>query len=163
MSTLSEKCLLTIIKEILLPSSLMVAELSITGFPEILPEIIASKALDHFTSETLRSLGAVIAKHAAESGYQLSNLMSVVDDDEKRSILASLALKEELWNQRDCRKVITKLVQRSPKRYSLSLNEQIKAAEKENNQSLLLELLRKKQELAVSNEKQKMKISSEMS
>jgi DNA primase len=133
------------------------------GFPEILPEIIASKALDHFASETLRSLGTVILKHATESGVQLSKLMSIVDDDEKRSILASLAIKEELWNRRDCRKVITKLVQRSPKRYGLSLNEQIKAAERENNQSLLLELLRKKQELAVSNEKQKMKISSEMS
>jgi DNA primase len=133
------------------------------GFPEILPEIIASKALDHFANETLRSLGAVILRHAAESGGHLSKLMSIIDDDKKRSILASLAIKEELWNRRDCRKVITKLVQRSPKRYSLSLNEQIKAAERENNQSLLLELLRKKQELAVSNEKQKMKISSEMS
>ncbi len=132
------------------------------GFPEILPQIIASNALDYFASETLKSLGALILKHATESGSELSNLMSIVDDDEKRNILASLALKEELWNQRDCRKVITKLVQRSPKRYSLSLNEQIKAAEKENNQSLLLKLLRKKQELAVSNEKQKMKISSEM-
>jgi DNA primase len=132
------------------------------GFPEILPEIVASKALDHFTSETLRSLGSVILKHAGESGAPLSKLMSMVDDDEKRSILASLAFKEELWNQRDCRKVITKLVQRSPKRYGLSLNEQIKAAEGENNQALLLQLLRKKQELAVSNEKQKMRISSDM-
>ena len=51
----------------------------------------------------------------------------------------------------------------SPKRYSISLNEQIKTAEAENNQALLIKLLRKKQELAVSNEKQKMKISSEMS
>jgi hypothetical protein len=59
--------------------------------------------------------------------------------------------------------VINQLVQKSPKRYSLSLNEQIKAAERENNQHLLLKLLRKKQELAVLNEKQKMKISSKMS
>jgi DNA primase len=133
------------------------------GFPEILPEIMASKVLDHFTNETLSSLGAFILSHGMKSGGRLSNLMSIVDDDEKRSILASLALKEELWNRRDCRKVISQLVQKSPKRYSLSLNERIKAAERENNQPLLLKLLREKQELAVSNEKQKMKISSEMS
>jgi DNA primase len=133
------------------------------GYPQILPEIIASNVLHHFTDDVLRSLGDIILAHGQASGDQLSNLMSDVDDDEKRSILASLALKEELWNQRDCRKVIAQLIQKSPKRYSLSLNEQIKAAEVENNQALLLKLLRKKQELAVSNEKQKMKISSEMS
>jgi DNA primase len=132
-------------------------------FPEILPEIIESKALEYFTNDTLKSLGGIVISQIKKGEGQLSNLMSIVDDDEKRNILASLAFKEELWNRRDCRKVITKLVQRSPIRYSLSLNEQIKAAEKENNQPLLLKLLRMKQDLAVSNEMMKRKISNDIS
>jgi DNA primase len=132
-------------------------------FPEILPEIVQTNVLDYFTNETLKSLGKVILAQNQKGDGQLSNLMSIVDDDEKRNILASLAFKEDLWNRRDCRKVITKLVQRSPIRYSLSLNEQIKAAEKENNQPLLLKLLRMKQDLAVSNEMMKRKISNDIS
>jgi DNA primase len=129
-------------------------------FPEILPEIVQSKVLEYFSNETLKSLGTVILEQNRQGEDQLSNLMSIVDDDEKRNILASLALKEELWNRRDCRKVITKLVQKSPARYGLSLNEQIKIAEKENNQPLLMELLRKKQALAVSSERQRRNLSN---
>ena len=89
----------------------------------------------------------------------VSNLISIVDDDEKRNILASLSIKEEMWNQKDCRKVITKFIQNSPLRYSISLTEQIKAAEKDNNQDLLFKLLQEKQNIAVSDERQKQELS----
>ena len=91
------------------------------------------------------------------------NLMSAVDDEEKRNILASLVIKEEMWNLRDCRKVITKFIQKSPLRYDVSLMERIKAAEKDNNQSLLLKLLDEKQKLAVMHDKQKRSMSNDIS
>jgi hypothetical protein len=54
--------------------------------------------------------------------------------------------------------VITKFIQNSPLRYSVSLTEQIKAAEKDNNQDLLFKLLQEKQNIAVSNERQKQEL-----
>jgi DNA primase len=127
-------------------------------YPAILPEIIQGKVLDYFTTESLKSLGDLILSMKNEKDRGVSNLISIVDDDEKRNILASLSIKEEMWNQKDCRKVITKFVQNSPLRYSISLTEQIKAAEKDNNQDLLFKLLQEKQNIAVSDERQKQEL-----
>ena len=124
-------------------------------FPEILPEIIELKVLEHFTDDTLKSLGGLILNTRDENAGDVSNLMLAVDDEEKRNILASLVIKEELWNLQDCRKVLTKFIQKSPLRYDVSLMERIKAAEKDNDQDLLLKLLDEKQKIAVRHDKQK--------
>ena len=128
-------------------------------YPEILPDIIQEKVLDHFGSETLKTIGELILSMKNEKDRQVSNLISIVDGDEKRNILASLSIKEEMWNRKGCRKVITKFIQNSPLRYSVSLTEQIKAAEKDNNQDLLFKLLQEKQDIAVSNERLKQELS----
>ena len=128
-------------------------------YPKILPDIIQDKVLDHFGSETLKTLGELILSIKNEKDRQISNLISIVDGDEKRNILASLSIKEEMWNWKGCRKVITKFIQNSPLRYSISLTEQIKAAEKDNNQDLLFKLLQEKQNIAVSNERQKQELT----
>ncbi len=128
-------------------------------YPEILPDIIQDNVLDHFGSETLKSLGNLILSLKNEKDRQISNLISIVDGDEKRNILASLSIREEMWNRKGCRKVITKFIQNSPLRYSVSLTEQIKAAEKDNNQDLLFKLLQEKQNIAVSNERQKQELT----
>ncbi len=128
-------------------------------YPEILPDIIQENVLDHFVSGTLKTLGELILSMKDEKDRHVSNLISIVDGDEKRNILASLSIKEEMWNRKGCRKVITKFIQNSPLRYSISLTEQIKAAEKDNNQDLLFKLLQEKQNIAVSNERQKQELS----
>ncbi len=51
--------------------------------------------------------------------------------------------------------IISKLIQTSPLRPSVSLTEQIQAAEKENNEALLIKLLEEKHRLAVLDERQK--------
>ncbi len=128
-------------------------------YPDILPDIIQDKVLDHFVTETLKTLGELILSMKNEKDFDVSNLISIVDDDQKRNILTSLSIKEEMWNRKGCRKVITKFIQNSPLRYGLSLTEQIKAAEKDNNQDLLFKLLQEKQKIAVSNERQKQELS----
>ncbi len=127
-------------------------------YPEILPDIIQDKVLDYFTTEALKTLGELILSMKNEKDRGVSKLISLVDEEEKRNILASLSIKEEMWNRRDCRKVITKFIQNSPLRYSVSLTEQIKAAEKDNNLDLLFKLLQEKQNIAVSDERQKQEL-----
>ena len=110
-------------------------------FPEILSEIEKLNVLDYFMDDTLQFLGKLILEHPPGAEKGVSNLMSMVDDAEKRNILASLSIKEEMWNLRDCRKIISKLISHSPKRHEISLKAQIKAAERENNQDLVFQLL----------------------
>ena len=128
-------------------------------YPEILPDIVQDKVLDYFVTDSLKSLGELILSMKNKTDREASNLISHVDDDEKRNILASLSLNEEMWTRKDCRKIITKFIQNSPLRYSVSLTEQIKAAEKDNNQDLLFKLLQEKQRIAVSDERQKQELS----
>lgn len=128
-------------------------------YPEILPDIVQNKVLDHFVTETLKTLGELILSKKNEKNLDVSNLISIVDDEQKRNILASLSIKEDMWNRKGCRKVISKFIQNSPLRYGVSLTEQIKAAEKDNDQDLLFKLLQEKQKIAVSNERQKQELS----
>ena len=124
-------------------------------YPPILPEINKNHVLEYFISQPLKSIGKLILSQKNKTDTSISNLISIVDDDEKRNILASLSIKEEQWNLRDCRKIITKFIQTSPLRPSISLTEQIRAAEKDKNETLLIKLLEEKQRLAVLDEQQK--------
>jgi len=123
-------------------------------YPEILPEVDASCVLDHFLDSTLQFIGKLVLSHPPGTKEGVSNLMSMVDDTEKRNILASLSIKEEMWNIRDCRKIISKLIGHSPKRQEIFLKEQIRAAERDNNQDLALKLLDELQKSTVLNRKQ---------
>jgi len=123
-------------------------------YPEILQEIEKSNVLAYFMDNTLLFLGQLIMDHPPDTEKGVSNLMSMVDDAEKRNILASLSIKEEMWNQRDCRKIISKLINHSPKRHEISLKAQISAAERENNQELVIKLLGELQKLTVLNRRQ---------
>ncbi len=123
-------------------------------YPEMLLEIEKSNVLDYFMDNTLLFIGKLILEHPPGTEKGISNLMSMVDDAEKRNILASLSIKEEMWNQRDCRKIISKLISHSPKRHEISLKAQISAAERENNQDLVLKLLGELQKITVLNRKQ---------
>lgn len=124
-------------------------------FPRSIPEIIEYSVLDYFVTETMKSIGKLILSQENKTDTSISNLISIVDDDEKRNILASLSIKEEQWNLRDCRKIITKFIQTSPLRPSITLTEKIRAAEKDNNEALLIKLLEEKHKLAVLGEQQK--------
>ena len=80
--------------------------------------------------------------------------MSMVDDAEKRNILASLSIKEEMWNQRDCRKIISKLINHSPKRHEISLKLDMEHHQLGSRLIPVLKLLGELQKKTVLNRKQ---------
>jgi DNA primase len=130
-------------------------------FPEILPEVARRNVIDFFEDGTLKSIGQIILTHGNGSGDLVSEIMAMIDDDERKRIIASLAIEEEMWSFRECVKLIAKFMEVSSNQSKKALVEKIKAAEKENNQDLLVELLYEKQKMAVINEKRKMAILSE--
>ena len=131
-------------------------------FPDILHEIDRFNVLNYFDNNELKNIGEYILKSNLTSTDQVSELMSRVDSEQKQTLVAALAIRDESWNMKGCLRLLGKFVEKGQKlRDRGVLNEQIKAAEKSNDHDQLLKLLNQKQKMAERSEKQKMAILSE--
>ncbi|MEJ2284935.1 MAG: hypothetical protein P8X85_15225 [Desulfobacterales bacterium] len=131
-------------------------------FPDILPNVDKLNALNYFENKILKDLGNFILTANLDSADRISELMSRVDSDQERKLIAALAMGDESWNMKGCLRLLGKFVENGQKlRDSGALDEQIRAAEKNNDHDLLLKLLNQKQKMAERSEKQKMAILSE--
>jgi DNA primase len=127
-------------------------------FPEILPEIAERNVLDFYQDDTLRSIGRLVLKLVGSPNGGVSEIINSARDEENRQLIASLALDEEIWNYKDCVKMITSFVEVRLNHDKKVLMEKIKAAEKRDDQDMLLKLLGEKQKMAVLSEKRKMAV-----
>jgi DNA primase len=131
-------------------------------FPEILPEISSLSILKYIENANLRSIGELVLKANPTTAGQVSELMSRLENEAQQTLMASLAVEEEPWNKKGCLRLLNRFVDTRDRLISGSqLEEQIRAAEKNNDHALLLTLLNKKQKMAVRSEKQKMAILSD--
>ena len=131
-------------------------------FPDILHEIDRFNILNYFENNELKKIGEYILESNSISTDQVSELMSRVDGEQKQILVASLAIRDEAWNMKGCLRLLGKFVEKGQKlRDRGVLEDQIKAAEKNNDHDLLLKLLNQKQKMAERSEKQKMAILSE--
>lgn len=131
-------------------------------FPEIISDVNFYNILELFNNRTLKRIGESILKFNLTSADQISELMSQIEDEQTQALIASLAMGDDAWNKKGCLRVCNKFVESGRKqRDGGLLEEQIKAAEKNNDHMLLLKLLSKKQKMAERSEKQKMAILSE--
>lgn len=113
-------------------------------FPEILAEIKKRDVLKHFQDENLKSIGQVIISKMINSDSQVSEVLNAIDDMENKNIITSLAMGEEIWNREGCLKLIQQF-ESSRSRYGDDLLRRIKVAEDNNDDKLLLKLLKEKQ------------------
>ena len=131
-------------------------------FPDILPEVNRLNTLNYFENDALIHIGENILKSNLTSTDQVSELMSRVNSEQDQTLIASLAMGDESWNMKGCLRLLGKFVDNGQKlRDRGVLEEQIKAAEKNNDHELLLKLLNQKQKMAERSQKQKMAILSE--
>ena len=140
-------------------------------YPEILPELNKRNILEYFEDDTLKSIGQHIFIHTTKNGINasgingghefadelnVSEIINLIDDKEKKSIIAALALEEESWQYEGCIKLITQFIEiRQNSRNKSFIEKQIKEAEKKNDHKLLLRLLGEKQNMAVLRQKEK--------
>ena len=116
-------------------------------YPGILPEIRDRGVMDLFEDETLKSIGHTILAFGGGAGGLVSEMMTSVDDENQRRLMAELAIGENLWEADGCRRLISQF-EASRSREESALLRKIKAAEASNDHGLLLSLLREKQALA---------------
>ena len=145
-------------------------------YPEILPELTKRNILEYFENDTLKSIGQNILIHTDKNGNRVpaidggakiapeinvSEIINLIDDKEKRSIIAALAIEEESWQLDGCIKLITQFIEiRRKNRNKSFIERQIKEAEKKNDQALLLKLLNEKQNMAVLRQKEKIALQN---
>ena len=104
----------------------------------------------------MRAIGKTILEHRISSVEQISELLSLIDNPEQQRLISALALLEESWDESGCMKLIVQFVKKGQKRRDRQILEQIKAAEKENDQETLIRLLKEKQKLAVRSQNQRL-------
>ena len=125
-------------------------------FPAILPEIKKYNVIEFIENHHLQSIAKTILEHQLSSVEQISELLSRIDNPEQQRLISALAMVEESWDESGCMTLIIQFIKKGQRRRDRQILDQIKAAEKENDQETLDRLLRKKQKLAVSSQKQQL-------
>jgi DNA primase len=148
----------------------------ILQYPQILPEFKKRDILEYFENDTLKSIGQIILVHTykkgsngpdVDCGHEIANdinvseIMNLIDDKEKKSIIAALSLEEESWQFEGCIKLMAQFIEirrNSPNK--IFIEKQIRAAEEKDDQELLLRLLNEKQNMAVLRQKEKIALQN---
>jgi DNA primase len=125
-------------------------------FPAILPEIKKYNVIDFIENRDLRTIGKTILEHQISSVQQISEILNHVENSEQQRLISALALVEESWDESGCMNLIIQFVKKGQRRRDHQILDQIKAAEKENDQETLTRLLREKQKLAVRSQHQRL-------
>jgi DNA primase len=125
-------------------------------FPAILSEIKKYSVIEFIENRHLQSIGKTILEYQLSCVDQISELLSRIDNPEQQRLISALAMVEEPWDESGCKNLIIQFVKKGRRRRDRQILDQIKAAEKENDQEALNRLLREKQKLAVRSQNQQL-------
>jgi DNA primase len=117
--------------------------------PEILPEIKNRRVLDYFSDKRLKEIARLVLEHPINGNEDLSELMNRVESPVHKNLIAGLIIKDESRDLKVCEQLLTQFINGIERRQN-TLVSQIKSAQESNNEELLFELLRKKQEQSVN-------------
>lgn len=123
-------------------------------FPAILPEIQKFDVIEYIDNPRLHSIATTILESRITSDKQILELF--IDKPDLERLISSLAMIEESWEKDGCLNLIAQFVKNGQRRRDRQVLEQIRAAEKMNDQETLAKLLKKKQQLAMRSQKQKL-------
>jgi len=125
-------------------------------FPAVLSEIGERGTLEFFEDNRLKAIGDLILTHQDRSGMKHVDVINLIEDNEKRSIVASMAFVENKWDYDGCINILNRFESIRNKKEKTLIQKKIKEAEENNDLELLSKLLSKKQKMAVLSEKKKM-------
>jgi DNA primase len=118
-------------------------------YPKILPEIDDRRILQSFSNKDLQNIGYGILKRSHGQLCDVAELINFADDDGQRQLITSLSLINERWSKEGCLGLLHQY-ERSRNQLKQHLIEEIKAAEKNNDDALLTKLLEKMQQIATN-------------
>ncbi|WP_373499077.1 DNA primase [Desulfococcus sp.] len=116
-------------------------------FKDFLVEIDRRGTLDDFEDERLKSIGMHLLAHYRASGeHDIAGLIEKLNDAE-REMTVNLSLGGDVWDRDGCLRLLAQF-DSGRKRHTDDLLQRIDAASRGNDQALLLELLKEKQNRA---------------
>jgi DNA primase len=124
-------------------------------FPPVLSEIVERGILDIFEDNRLKAIGDLILAHQDCSDINIVDIINLIEDNEEKGIVASMAFKENKWDYDGCLNILNRF-ESIRNRKENTLLKKIKEAEENNDLELLSKLLSKKQKMAVLSERKKM-------
>ncbi len=121
-------------------------------YPDIIEDIENHDLMSRFSEGPLKSIGQKVLAGRKNGQVDIPDLMNILNDVTEQELAAELAIGNELWHNWDRQKCLQLIaqVEKSSARNEDTLQQRIKAAEIENNQPLLLQLLKEKQLQATS-------------
>ena len=116
-------------------------------FPEIVPELASRGLMDRFEDPSLKSIGESIVSRQSEKGQEgISDLIDSLNEAH-RAVAARLAIAGDEWSWEGCIRLITQF-ENSVQGVADDLLRRIEAASRDNDQALLIKLLKEKQNQA---------------
>jgi DNA primase len=112
--------------------------------PEMIGVVAQRQLMDYFSDPLLRDVGRGIIDIFAKSDGDIAGLVSHWDEPKIKSMVARLSMIDEHWDRDGCMSLINQF-ENSIHRRDKDLLKRIQAAEKSGDDTLLAELLRKKQ------------------
>ncbi len=125
-------------------------------FPDIISDVINHDVLGNFEDKHLQSIGETILKAAGKGGYSVSEILSGIEDEEAKLTVLELAISDDIWEHAGCIRLIHQFLENVKVRHEKDFLHLIKAAEKKDDQELLVKLLYEKQKKAVQHKKDTM-------
>ncbi len=116
-------------------------------FPEMAEEIRKKKIIDLFEDQSLKAVGKIILKHDDTAKERITDILIQVNEESQSNLIASLLLKEEVWDHKGCQRLIEQFTIRH-NRHQTDLLQKIKDAEANNDIGLVTEILQSKQNKA---------------
>ena len=116
---------------------------------EILPEIKRRRVLDYFSDKRLKEIARLVLEHPINGNEDLSEFMNCVESPVHKNLIAGLIINDESRDLKVCAQLLTQFINGIERRQN-TLVSQIKSAQESNDEELLFELLRKKQEQSVN-------------
>jgi DNA primase len=139
--------------EACVPSEMIRVERQIVAMmlnaPEILPVIEKRNVLAYFSDTRLRDIAEALLEFPVRGENDLAGFLNRFDSPAHKDMIASLAIRDECREFAQCELLLSQFINSMEKRQN-SLLRQIKSAQEKNDEALLFELLRKKQEQSVS-------------
>ena len=117
--------------------------------PDILSEIKQRNVLAYFSDPHLRDIAEFLIEFPVYGENDLAGLFNRFESPVHKDMIASLAIREDCRGFDQCELLLSQFINSMEKRQN-SLLQQIQSAQEKNDDTLLFELLRKKQEQSVN-------------
>ncbi len=116
--------------------------------PGMIHEIVGRNLIDCFEDAKLKSIALIIVQQNTDDKTSAADIVSMIDEPGLRSLLAKLAMDDQMWDRQGCQRLLTQFEGRNRRQAKIKLLRQIEAAEKNNDMDLLFKLLQRKQKQA---------------